>query len=170
MSIRRARAVLVAALVAMTLVAVALAPAAASSGTSGGGCRAGAPGVGDPYYPLYGNGGHDAQHYLLKIRYNPATDRLVGVATISARATQNLCRFNLDFQGLTVRSVKVDGRPAAWSRSQDHELTVVPQRHLKKGHRFTTVVRYDGVPRTFVDPSAPMCRTGGSTPTTAPTW
>jgi aminopeptidase N len=152
---RRARAVVVAALVAMTLVALALAPAAASAGTSGGGCRAGAPGVGDPYYPLYGNGGYDVQHYLLKIRYNPATDRLVGVATISARATQNLCRFNLDFQGLTVRSVKVDGRPARWSRSHDHELTVIPQRHLKKGHRFTTVVRYDGVPRTYVDPSAP---------------
>jgi hypothetical protein len=97
MRIRRVRAVLVAALVAMTLVAVALAPAAASSGTSasGGGCRAGAPGVGDPYYPLYGNGGYDVQHYLLKVSYDPATDRLVGVATISARATQSLCRFNL---------------------------------------------------------------------------
>ena len=155
MNIRRVRAVVVAALVAMALVAMALAPAAASAGTSAGGCRVGAPGVGDPYYPLYGNGGYDVQHYLLKIRYNPATDRLVGVATITARATQSLCRFNLDFQGMTVRSVKVDGRRARWSRSQDHELTVVPQRHLKKGHRFTTVVRYDGVPRTFVDPSAP---------------
>jgi aminopeptidase N len=157
MRIRRVRAVLVAAMVAMTLVAVALAPAAASSGTSasGGGCRAGAPGVGDPYYPLYGNGGYDVGHYLLKIRYNPATDRLVGVATISARATQNLCRFNLDFQGMTVRSVKVDGKPAGWSRSHDHELTVIPQRHLEKGHRFTTVVRYDGVPRTQIDLSIP---------------
>jgi hypothetical protein len=36
---------------------------------------------------------------------------------------------------MTVRSVKVDGRRVRWSRSQDHELTVVPQRHLKKGHR-----------------------------------
>jgi hypothetical protein len=44
--------------------------------------------------------------------------------------------------------VTVDGGRAAWSRSLDHELTVTPQRHLKKGHRFVTVVRYDGVPRT----------------------
>jgi aminopeptidase N len=155
MNIRRVRAAVVAALVATTLAAMTLAPAAASTGAQAGGCRAGAPGVGDPYYPLYGNGGYDVQHYLLKISYNPATDRLVGVATITARATQSLCRFNLDFQGMTVRSVKVDGKRARWSRSQDHELTVTPQRHLRKGKRFTTVVRYDGVPRTFVDPSAP---------------
>ncbi|MGH3659860.1 MAG: hypothetical protein ACRDUA_24735, partial [Micromonosporaceae bacterium] len=104
---------------------------------------------------LYGNGGYDVKHYLLKLSYNPATDRLVGVATITARATQNLCRFNLDFQGMTVRSVAVNGKRARWSRSADHELTVTPQRHLKKGKRFTTVVRYDGVPRTQIDLSIP---------------
>jgi hypothetical protein len=43
----------------------------------------GRPGVGDDYYPLYGNGGYDVAHYLLKLSYDPATDRLVGVATIS---------------------------------------------------------------------------------------
>jgi len=155
MSIGRARAAVVAALLAMTLAAMTLAPAAASAGTSAGDCRAGAPGVGDPYYPLYGNGGYDVKHYLLKLTYNPATDRLAGVATISARATQSLCRFNLDFQGMTVRSVAVDGKRARWARSADHELTVTPQRHLKKGKRFTTVVRYDGVPRTQIDLSIP---------------
>jgi aminopeptidase N len=81
--------------------------------------------VGDEYFPLYGNGGYDVKHYLLEVSYDPATDRLAGVATISARATQNLSRFNLDFVGLTVRSIKVNGRPAAWSRT-DHELTVTP--------------------------------------------
>jgi aminopeptidase N len=69
--------------------------------------------VGDEYFPLYGNGGYDVRHYLLKVSYDPATDRLVGVATISARATQNLSRFNLDFVGLTVRSIKVNGRSAS---------------------------------------------------------
>ena len=151
----RVRAVIVvAAVTALSLLTTTLAPAGASAGRpagdSGGNgrCHAGAPGVGDPYYPLYGNGGYDVKHYLLKVSYNPATDRLAGVARISARATENLCRFNLDFQGMTVRSVKVDGRRAGWSRSHDHELTVIPQHHLKKGHRFTTVVRYDGIPRT----------------------
>ena len=37
---------------------------------------------------------------------------LRGVATIEAKATQDLSSFNLDLDGLTVRSVKVDGRAA----------------------------------------------------------
>ena len=106
MNIRRARVVMVvAAFAALTLVTTTVTPAGASTGQAAGdtarsrGCHAGAPGAGDDYYPLYGNGGYDVAHYLLKISYNPATDRLVGVATISARATETLCRFNLDFQG-----------------------------------------------------------------------
>src|SRR5207342_1300569 len=57
----------------------------------------GAPGVGDPYYPLDGNGGYDVQHYDLDLTYDPNTDELSGTATIGARATQNLSAFNLDF-------------------------------------------------------------------------
>ena len=141
--------VAVAVLVAMTLLGTALAPAGASTGSGAGGgrFRPGAPGVGDDYFPLYGNGGYDVAHYLLKVSYDPATDRLAGLATISARATQNLSRFNLDFVGLTVRSIKVNGHAASWSRTE-HELTVTPARGLPKGRRFTTVVRYDGVPIT----------------------
>jgi hypothetical protein len=160
MSIRCARAaIVVAAIMAVTLLTTTLASAGAATGPSagdaGGGCRAGAPGVGDDYYPLYGNGGYDVKHYLLKVSCDPATDRLVGVATISGVATQNLCRFNLDFQGMTVRSVTVDGRRARWTRSHDHELTISPKHKLKEGRRFRTVVRYDGVPRTQVDLSVP---------------
>src|SRR5262245_9772206 len=69
----------------------------------------GADGVGDPYYPNYGNGGYDVQHYDLSIRYEPRTDHLAGVATIDATATQGLSSFNLDLVGLTVRGVTVDG-------------------------------------------------------------
>jgi aminopeptidase N len=163
MSIRRARAaIVVGTIMALTLPTFALPSAGASTGPSagdgggkGGGCHAGAPGVGDDYYPLYGNGGYDVKHYLLKVSYYPATDHLVGVATISALATQNLCRFNLDFQGLTVRSITVNGKRARWTRSHDHELTVTPKHRLKQGKRFRTVVRYDGVPRTQVDLSVP---------------
>ncbi len=86
---------------------------------------AGAPGVGDPYFPLAGNGGYDVKHYLLDLDYDPATDVLSGTATITAAATKNLSRFNLDLDGLTVRSIKVDGRSAHWSRDGG-ELTVTP--------------------------------------------
>jgi hypothetical protein len=72
----------VAAFAALTLVTTTVTPAAASTGQAAGdtarsrGCHAGAPGVGDDYHPLYGNGGYDVAHYPLKISYNPATDRL----------------------------------------------------------------------------------------------
>lgn len=108
---------------------------------------AGSAGVGDPYYPLYGNGGYNVGHYLLNLSYAPSSGRLQGSATISARAKQNLDQFNLDLQGLHVRSVVVNGKRAHWSRSQDHELTIRPRHKLDRGDHFTTVVRYGGVPR-----------------------
>src|SRR5262245_61924703 len=63
----------------------------------------GAAGAADPYFPLYGNRGYNAQHYSLQIRYNPATNQLHGNARIRARAHKQLSRFNLDFVGLRVR-------------------------------------------------------------------
>jgi len=110
----------------------------------------GSPGVGDPYFPLDGNGGYDVAHYLLDVRYNPADDRLVGVATITARATQALSRFNLDLDGLRVQSVKVDGRAASW-RHRDGELVITPRSGLPSGTRFVTVIEYRGVPQTLPD-------------------
>src|SRR3954451_9373930 len=111
---------------------------------------AGAPGIGDPYFPLDGNGGYDAKHYLLQLRYAPSTDVLTGVATMRAKATQNLSSFDLDLQGLNVRSVKVGGRSASWRRD-GNELIVTPQRGLHDHQRFTTVVKYDGVPEIIGD-------------------
>lgn len=110
----------------------------------------GAPGLGDPYYPLDGNGGYDVKHYLLNVDYDPATDRLAGTAVITARATQDLSAFNLDLDGLTVRAVTVNARPAEWSRDAA-ELTVTPRRALTDGRLFVTTVRYDGVPETIED-------------------
>jgi hypothetical protein len=112
--------------------------------------RPGAAGIGDPYFPQAGNGGYDVRHYGLDIRYTPSTDVLAGVATITAKATQNLSSFNLDFDGLTLRSVTVNGRPARWTRA-DGELTVTPRTGLREGRTFTVVARYDGVPQIIPD-------------------
>ena len=112
----------------------------------------GAPGIGDPYFPLDGNGGYDVKHYGLDLGYDPASDVLTGVATITARATQNLSAFNLDFVGLEVRAITVDGRPATWSRDGG-ELTVTPARGIHNRNRFITVVTYDGTPETLADGS-----------------
>src|SRR3954469_13766478 len=105
----------------------------------------GAPGIGDAYYPDYGNGGYDVAHYDLRLRYQPATDELSGTATITARTTQDLSSFDLDFL-LDVRSVLVDGRPAGFTRQGDHELVVTPARPLRHNHSMTVRVTYSGVP------------------------
>src|SRR6476469_900119 len=78
--------------------------------------RPGAAGVGDPYFPLDGNGGYDTQHYDLSFSYDPATDRLEGLAVITARATEDLSRFDLDLQQLDVSSVSVDNHAASFAR------------------------------------------------------
>src|SRR4029079_3976527 len=77
---------------------------------------AGAAGIGDPYFPGDGNGGYDVQHYDLAVTYDPATDVLTGIATIQAKATQNLSAFNFDFVGLRLRSATVNGVAATTQR------------------------------------------------------
>jgi hypothetical protein len=110
--------------------------------------RPGAAGIGDPYYPSDGNGGYDVRHYDLDVKYDPATDRLTGVATILAKATQNLSTFNLDFVGLNLRSLTVNGSNAQTQRN-GQELTVRPRNGLPNGSTFVVVARYDGVPETL---------------------
>jgi aminopeptidase N len=136
---------------AMVLVGMSPATAVADDGHGHGAPAPGAPGIGDPYYPLDGNGGYDVRHYDLDLRYDPATDVLSGTATVEATATQNLSSFNLDFEGMDVRSVTVDGRPATWSRDGG-EMTVTPAWPLWHGREFAVAVTYDGVPATIQDP------------------
>ena len=108
----------------------------------------GAEGLGDPYFPGDGNGGYDVRHYDLAVKYDPETDRLTGVATIRARATQNLSKFNLDFVGLRLREVRVNGDRARTQRD-GQELTITPRRGLPKGRTFTVVAKYDGIPKSL---------------------
>jgi aminopeptidase N len=134
----------------------------------------GAPGIGDPYFPLDGNGGYDVQHYSLDLTYEPETDLLSGAATITATSTQNLSSFNLDLDGLSVQSITVDGERAQWTTATTEisivtgqplvpgsgdgvatpartEVTVQPATGIDVGSEFTAVVRYSGVPVTIND-------------------
>jgi aminopeptidase N len=111
----------------------------------------GAEGIGDPYFPEYGNGGYDVGNYDLKLRYDPAKDELSGTAVISAIATGDLSRFNLDFAGLTVQGLEVDGAVAKWSQTET-ELVVTPARGLPSGSQFNMEVTYSGVPKPFGRP------------------
>ncbi|MGS2613409.1 M1 family metallopeptidase [Micromonospora sp. LZ34] len=107
--------------------------------------KPGAAGVGDEYFPTYGNGGYDVGRYTVRVRYDPAKDRLTGTTTVQAAATADLSAFNLDLAGLTVRAVTVDGAPARHSRKGD-ELVITPARGLIAGNGFVAEISYDGEP------------------------
>jgi aminopeptidase N len=121
----------------------------APAGAAGPAPTPGTAGVGDTYYPDYGNGGYDVSHYDVRLRYDPATDRLAGTTTILARTTHDLSRFNLDF-ALAVSSVRVNGHVASFTREGSHELVVTPARAVGAGCLLTVVVQYADVPSTVV--------------------
>jgi aminopeptidase N len=122
-------------------------PVAAAHAAPAGG--PGAAGVGDPYFPLEGNGGYDVRHYDLSFSYDPATDRLDGTMVVRARATQDLSRFDLDLQQLDVGAVRVNDNPVAFTRD-GQELQVTPDNRLRSGSTFNVAVDYGGVPQTVV--------------------
>jgi aminopeptidase N len=105
----------------------------------------GAAGLGDPYFPLMGNGGYEVDHYDLNLAVRPKPDRVKAVATISATSTQALSSFNLDFRGMKVSSLTVNGAQAAVLR-RGGEMTVTPGAPIASGAAFTVVVAYHGRP------------------------
>ena len=107
--------------------------------------KPGAPGIGDPYFPLDGNGGYDVSHYDLNVYYDPPSDVLRGLERIDAKAKQDLSSFNLDLVGMNVQAIFVNGDPARWRRD-DNELVITPRKGLPRGRDFSTVIAYDGVP------------------------
>ncbi len=146
------------------------------------GCPPGAhptqAGLGDPYYPLLGNGGYDALHYTLVLTADVAANTLAGTATMTARATQALPAFDLDLSGLAVARVAVDGTPAPFAR-RGSELVITPTTALPAAAPFTTTVTYGGNPHPLTDgsnsPAAGWINTGdaiyvASEPAGASTW
>ncbi|MFE3448453.1 M1 family metallopeptidase [Nonomuraea sp. NPDC059194] len=121
------------------------APSAAPQGKQG-------QGIGDPDFPADGNAGYDVTRYHLKIGYDPVVKHLDGLATIQAKATQPLSRFNLDLSGFKVGKVTVDGARATFERAGS-ELTVTPAGGLRAGRAFTVAVAYKGTPKPMSDPA-----------------
>jgi aminopeptidase N len=140
----RGRKLLCAAVVVGALV---LTPAALAAGTPG------SDGLGDPMFPLAGNGGYDVSNYSLTLDYTPAGNQLRGTAVITARATQNLSRFDLDFRMQnSITRLLVNGAPASFTYEQEQELVITPASGLVQGKTFTVTVDYAGQPRVVTDP------------------
>ncbi|MCS7478778.1 M1 family metallopeptidase [Umezawaea endophytica] len=111
----------------------------------------GGDGAGDPYYATDGNTGYDVDRYDVAISYDPATKLLEGEATITAKATSDLTRFNLDLHALKVSEVRVGDQAAKFTQEGDHELVITPASELRANQPFTAVVTYAGEPQMFDD-------------------
>jgi aminopeptidase N len=143
-SSRRAAAAPLAALLA----AAATVAAPASAGAE---FTPGTAGLGDPFFPRAGNGGYEVGHYDLRLDYRPDSQRLDARARIAATATQDLSRFDLDYRGPRIRSLRVNGERAAYGRD-GQELVITPEAGLAAGSRLEIVVRYRGRVRNIIDP------------------
>ncbi len=102
-------------------------------------------GIGDPYFPQMGNGGYNVQHYNLDFDVDVERNFLQATVTIEALATQNLTQFNLDFEGLTILELLVNGEAASYERIGS-ELVITPPTPLVEGENFTVTVQYEGTP------------------------
>ncbi len=156
--------------VTSTALLVVAFPAAASADPGGQGKGkpvAGARTLGDPLLPQVGNGGYDVDHYRIYLDYDPDANTFNSArTTIRATADRKLKEFSLDFQGLPVSSVKVDGRAAGFEQvdatpvlssnpavTQPMKLVVTPHPSSwpKAGRHFTVEVNYSGTPEPITD-------------------
>jgi aminopeptidase N len=147
------------------------APVASQGASGAAGCTSGAIGVGDAYYPTMGNGGYDVAHYDLDLTLDVEGGAIdEATVTIDALALVDLCAFNLDFEGLTIDGISVNGEPAAYQR-RGKELTVTPGASLPAGSTFTVEARYHGtpiaaafIPGPMVTEATPDAGVGGEDP------
>ena len=107
----------------------------------------GAHAIGDSLFPEIGNGGYNVKHYSIKLNY--ASGSISATTTVTAQAKKRLSSFSLDFEGLDVSRVRVDGHVATFSR-QDEKLIVTPRSPVSG--TFKTKITYSGKPVTHVDP------------------
>lgn len=105
----------------------------------------GAQGLGDPIFPLDGNGGYKVNRYFLDFDWQAPRTPFEAAATVKATTTQALSRFDLDFAGNTLHTVTVDGTTAKAVRDGD-ELVITPAKPLAKGKSFTVKVTYTADP------------------------
>ncbi len=105
----------------------------------------GSAGIGDPYFPVDGNGGIDVLHYDVHDSYSFGKGRLAGWTRLKIEATAPLRSFNLDLL-LPVDKVEVNGAPASFEKPSRHELQITPGGVISAGSVFSVVVHYRGKP------------------------
>ncbi|MGN6258751.1 MAG: M1 family metallopeptidase [Solirubrobacterales bacterium] len=113
---------------------------------------AAAGGVEEPFFPHAGTSAYDARGYRVRLAYLPHEGgRIKASTTVAAVARRELDRFSLDFFGLRVLRVRVDGRAATFKRRAG-KLWIVPAAPIAAGSSFRATVAYAGRPQAITDP------------------
>lgn len=94
--------------------------------------------------PMLGNGGYDAQSYLVDVVWTPA-NVITGTATMILRTTRDLSAFGLDLHGLELERLTVNGGYPFVERKKD-KLVVYLLKPIAAGEPFDVQVDYRGVP------------------------
>ena len=132
----------------ITVPSTAALPNAASGEPDGAQGTIGDAGIGDPYYPLSGNGGYQIDSYDIDLKYDPDSNALSSTATLTGTVTsdEGLTQFNLDLQPtMTVTGVDVNGTPATFEQ-QDAELVISPADLVAAQGALVVEVAYAGEP------------------------
>ena len=106
----------------------------------------------DPYFPDHGDPAYDVRHYDLELDYRLQGNRLVGRATVTAVAVEQLGALSLDLAGLKAGKVAVDGRAPAGYRQRGKRLEVRLREPIEAGQEFAVTVAYQGNPRPMAGP------------------
>jgi aminopeptidase N len=131
------------------LIAMPMAPGLAQEATPGAtpiSPTAGAAGIGDPYYPDFGNGGYRVDQYTLDLDLDVDGGSInTATAVLDAVATQDLSSFHLDYRGPAIDQVLVGGAEVDYTRDGG-ELIIEPSALIEAGMPFSVTVTYHGTP------------------------
>jgi aminopeptidase N len=119
-------------------------------------------GLGEPLDPTLGNPGYDVGHYDIDLSFDPDRSWLEATVTLSATATEAMASVNVDFIGFVVDEVTVDGKAAAFARTE-RDMTIRPTTPIASGAQFELVVRYRGTPHSFASTAGTHATLGWNT-------
>lgn len=113
----------------------------------------------DTYYPRAGNRSYDVIHYHITLEVDVDSNVLTGSTALTIQSLDDLENFSLDFAGLEILSVEMEGEAVDYERN-DTELILSPANPVPAGTTFELNANYEGRPTPQNDPSVTWTTTG----------
>ncbi|BDI24115.1 M1 family metallopeptidase [Herbiconiux sp. L3-i23] len=110
----------------------------------------------DGYLPGMGDDGYHVVGYDLDLDYRVRGNRLQAVARLTILPRRTVDELSLDFSGLRVAKVTIDGERPAGVRHTGHKLVLRPATPLPDGEKVVVVVEYWGSPAPRRSPWGPL--------------